>query len=122
MLLQSHDPYSKPLDQTKTASAAEAFLHLLPALPSRFADGTVSGLRARGGFAVDLRWRAGKLERATVRASQSRRLRLRYAGREVALLALAGRTIELDANLGVVPPKALAPAAPRQGAAQPRPR
>jgi len=60
-----------------TAGAIEMLLqshadeiHLLPALPKAWATGSVSGLRARGDFTVDIRWKEGQLDEATIHAGR----------------------------------------------------
>ena len=83
MLLQSH--------------AGE--LDLLPALPRAWPDGSVTGLRARGGFEVDLAWKGGALERAVVRSTRGGPCTVRYGGKTVPLETRAGGTITLDGAL-----------------------
>ncbi|MFT2720468.1 glycosyl hydrolase family 95 catalytic domain-containing protein [Deinococcus sp. A31D244] len=60
-LLHSHLPNSHP------GGPDAAWLRLLPALPPAWPDGSVRGLRARGGLSVDLTWAAGGLTRVTLR-------------------------------------------------------
>jgi alpha-L-fucosidase 2 len=69
-------------------------IRLLPALPSAWPTGRVAGLRAPGGFEIDLSWRNGVLERVTVRSRLGRSLRLRR-GETV-------RTIETTTRNGVL--------------------
>jgi len=91
MLLQSH-----------IRDRERYVLKLLPALPKAWADGEVRGLRARGGFEVDLAWRDGKLLKAVVRSDKGSPLVLRYGSESRALEMKPGQTLILDGQLAFI--------------------
>jgi alpha-L-fucosidase 2 len=89
MLLQSH----VRLSETDPAGGDLRFeIELLPALPSAWPEGSVRGLRARGGFDVDLEWSSGCLTKATVRSRLGKEARLRDSETLVPIRIEAGET------------------------------
>ncbi|MGH7972338.1 MAG: glycosyl hydrolase family 95 catalytic domain-containing protein, partial [Limisphaerales bacterium] len=89
-----------------TAAIAEMLLQsqygildLLPALPDAWLDGSVSGLCARGGYAVDLVWKAGHLATATIHSRTGEPCRVRYAGKIVELKIKGGKSLNLNGDL-----------------------
>ncbi|MCX6895432.1 MAG: glycoside hydrolase family 95 protein [Verrucomicrobia bacterium] len=84
---------------TKTESGKlKAEIELLPALPAAWPGGSVTGLRARGGFEVDQVWRDSKLVGATIRSERGGTARVRYGGKVVTAKLNAGKPITLTAT------------------------
>jgi alpha-L-fucosidase 2 len=83
MLLQSH--------------AGE--IHLLPALPAAWPQGSIAGLRARGGFEISIEWAGGKLRSATLRSIAGNPAKLRCGSRTVTHNAPKGSVLKLKPDL-----------------------
>lgn len=74
-------------------------IDLLPALPSGWPTGSVTGLRVRGGFEVDIEWEAGRLKQATVTSISGKTGTLRYGEKVVTLEMKPGQQLNFNANL-----------------------
>jgi alpha-L-fucosidase 2 len=85
MLVQSHD----------------GGIDLLPALPTAWPEGRVTGLRARGGLTLDVQWSGGKPHEATLRAALDGEHVLR-ARERITEVREAGRTVRMQREPGGV--------------------
>lgn len=81
MLLQSHAGY----------------IHLLPALPDNWQSGSIKGVRARGGFTIDMEWKEGRITRLSVTSHSGGTCRIREAAstREEVIETEKGKTYQV---------------------------
>lgn len=84
-LFDNHPPFQIDGNFGGTAGIAEMLLQswdneieILPALPRTWSEGVIHGLRARGGLIVDMEWQRGKLVKASLLATQERRVKIKY--------------------------------------------
>ncbi len=92
-----------------TAAVAEALVQshageisLLPALPPQWPDGSVTGLRARGGYEVSMKWKAGKLTSAEISSVKGGDFNVRSGEKTASLTLKPGAIVRLNAELTAV--------------------
>lgn len=75
------------------------FIDLLPALPLTLFNGEVKGIRARGGFELNMMWRNGKLQQVEVKSIAGKTCKLRYGNKEISFATETGAVYRFDGNL-----------------------
>ena len=89
-----------------TAGIAESLLQshageisLLPALPVSWKNGSVSGLKARGGYEVSITWADGKMTSCEIKSELGKPFTVRYAGKTRDFTLAAGKSVRLGPEL-----------------------
>ncbi len=86
------------------SQGADEVIRLLPALPKAaiFQDGNIRGMRARGGFAVDMSWRQGQVTALTIRSDYGKRCRIaRPDGSVLSFRTVRGGVYRIDLPRGL---------------------
>jgi len=75
-------------------------INLLPALPSQWKDGSIKGIRARGGFEIDsMAWKGGKLTYVAIKSDVGQTLNIVNGSNKFTTTTVPGKVYEFDGNL-----------------------
>ena len=100
-----HPPFQIDGNFGGTAGVTEMLLqshagciHLLPSLPDAWQEGSITGLRARGNFGVDIYWQGGRLQRAIVSSDSGEPCTLRYGSHTLTFPTERGKVYVITLN------------------------
>lgn len=100
-----HPPFQIDGNFGGTAGVTEMLLqshagciHLLPSLPDAWQEGSITGLRARGNFGVDIYWQGGRLQRAIVSSDSGEPCTLRYGSHTLTFPTERGKAYVITLN------------------------
>ncbi len=101
-LFCAHPPFQIDGNFGGTAGIAEmliqsqdGYIHLLPALPAAWADGSFKGLCVRGGAEIDMAWKDGKITKLALKAKTDNTFRLKVPDHAVAIMK-NGKTLPVE--------------------------
>jgi alpha-L-fucosidase 2 len=109
MLVQSQERAEDGGQKSEVGrKGAEFVLSLLPALPKAWPSGSVKGLKARGGFEVDMTWEDSKVATLTIKSTLGKRCRIRSAtplkmaegGLKPSIKSIDANVMEFDTKAG----------------------
>ncbi len=105
-LFDAHPPFQIDGNFGVTAGIAEmllqshnAAIHILPALPSLWKDGCVKGLRARGGYTVDIEWAMGEYVNICITPDFDGKFLLKYKDKAIEVKARKGKKYKFNRDL-----------------------
>lgn len=98
-LFDAHPPFQIDGNFGGTAGICEMLMqsdgetmYLLPALPEAWKNGEITGIKARGNYEVSLRWKNGKVNKATITSQKAGNLTINYNGKQQKLSFGKGET------------------------------
>ncbi len=101
-LFDAHPPFQIDGNFGGSAGMAEmlvqshaGYIELLPALPSALPDGSIKGLCTRGGFEIDMQWKAGALQTVSILSKAGGPCTIKYKGKNIQLNTQKGKRYPL---------------------------
>lgn len=102
-LLAAHPPFQLDGNMGATAGMAEMLLQsqtdeimILPALPAAWSKGYIKGLRARGGYTIDIYWEDSELKKLVVKADEAGDCKLSYLNLDITVPMAANSRVEIE--------------------------